>query len=231
MTLILYYHPFSSYCQKAMIALYEKEVDFEPFLIENIGDPQQRAMFEAVWPYAKFPVLHDIEAGETIPEASLICAYADGVSDAGPRLVPANPTAARRVHIFDRILDNYLHTPMQKIVGDRLRPDDQRDRFGVAEARAQIATSYDILESRIADVGWMTGAEFTLADCAAGPPLFYCSKLVPLDNHRRLRAYLKRAIERPSFKRCLDDAAYFRPYFPGDVGDVEWFDQRGQVSF
>lgn len=231
MTLILYYHPFSSYCQKAMIALHEKELAYEPFLIANLGDPQQRAMFQAIWPYAKFPVLHDIDAGETIPEASLICAYADRLGKTGPRLVPDNEAAARSVHIFDRVLDNYLHTPMQKIVADRLRAEADRDPYGVAEARAQIVQSYNILESRLADVGWLTGADFTLADCAAAPPLFYCARLVPLDRHPRLSAYLKRAIQRPSFKRCLDEAAEYRDYFPHDPGDVEWFDQRDRVGF
>lgn len=230
MTLILYYHPFSSYCQKALIALYEKEVDFEPFEVD-LGDPAGRAMFQAVWPYAKFPVLHDIDTGVTLPEASIICEYVDGLSKHGPRLMPSDPEEARRVRIFDRVLDNYLHTPMQKIVADRLRPEGQGDPFGVAEARALIATSYAILESRLADVGWFAGREFSLADCAAAPPLFYAAKLVPLDQHKRLRGYLSRAMERPSFKRCLDEARDFRPYFPGAPEDDEWPDKPNQMAF
>ncbi len=230
MTLILYYHPFSSYCQKALMALYEKEVDFEPFKVD-LGDPQGRAMFQAVWAYAKFPVLHDIDTGATIPEASIICEYVDGLSNNGVRLVPTDPEEARRVRIFDRVLDNYLHTPMQKIVADRLRPEGQRDPYGVAEARALIASSYDILESRLFDVGWFSGREFSLADCAAAPPLFYAAKLAPLDKHRRLRAYLQRVMERPSFKRCLDEARDFRPYFPGAPEDDDWADKADQMAF
>jgi glutathione S-transferase len=125
MTLILYYHPFSSYCHKAMMALYEKEVAFQPFQID-LGDERSRAQFAAIWPYAKFPVLHDIGAGVTLPEATIIAEYADGLSAAGPRLIPEKADEARGIRLYDRLLDNYLHTPLQKIVGDRLRPEGQK---------------------------------------------------------------------------------------------------------
>lgn len=224
MTLILYYHPFSSYCHKAMIALHEKEVAFEPFLID-LGNERSRAQFAAVWPYAKFPVLHDVSAGVTLPEATIIAEYGDGLSAAGPRLIPENPAEARGVRLFDRVLDNYLHAPMQKIVGDRLRPEGKRDPHGVEEARATLATTYKLLESRLSDVGWMAGGNFTLADCAAMPPLFYAAKVAPFTGHRRLSAYLSRAMERPSFRRCLDGARSFRSFFPGAPSDAAWPDE------
>lgn len=230
MTLILYYHPFSSYCQKALIALYEKQVDFEPYKID-LGDPRQKTEFAAVWPYAKFPVLHDIDANVTLPEASLICEYVDTLSQTGPLLMPARADEVRGVRLFDRILDNYLHTPMQKIVGDRLRPENARDPYGVAEARDLIAATYRLLESRLVDGQWIAGRDFSLADCSAAPPLFYASKLVPLDGHPRLAAYLQRMLARPSFKRCLDEARDFRPYFPSAPEDGRWPDEDGRLSF
>jgi glutathione S-transferase len=224
MTIILYYHPFSSYCQKAMMALYEKEVAFEPFLID-LGNERARAQFAAIWPYAKFPVLHDVSAGVTLPESTLIAEYVDGLSESGSRLIPLNPAEARGVRLFDRVLDNYLHTPMQKIVADRLRPPGKGDPHGVEEARATLATTYKLLESRLSDVGWMAGSSFSLADCAAVPPLFYAARLVPLTGHRRLAAYLERAMKRPSFRRCLDEARSFRSFFPAAAGDAGWPDE------
>lgn len=224
MTLILYYHPFSSYCHKALIALYEKQLAFEPFEID-LGDPRSKAEFASVWPYAKFPVLHDIGRGVTVPEASLIAEYTDQIGgDTGPKLMPEAPAQARNVRLLDRLLDNYLHTPMQKIVGDRLRPEESRDPYGVAEARALIATTCQVLESRIGSEGWIAGRDFTLADCAAAPPLFYVSKLMPIDPYPRLHRYLLRMLDRPSFRRCLDDARAFRSFFPADPGDGPWID-------
>ncbi len=230
MTLILYYHPFSSYCHKAMMALYEKQLAFSPFLID-LGDERSRAQFAAIWPYAKFPVLHDIAAGVTLPEATIIAEYADGLSAAGPRLIPEKPDEGRGVRLFDRLLDNYLHTPLQKIVGDRLRPAGKGDPHGVAEARATLATTYKLLESRIGETGWIAGPDFSLADCAAAPPLFYAAKVAPLAGHRRLSAYLKRVMERPSFRRCLDEARPFRRIFPADPADHGWPDEDQRVVF
>jgi glutathione S-transferase len=217
MTIILYYHPFSSYCQKAMMALYEKEVAFEPFLID-LGNERARAQFAAIWPYAKFPVLHDVSAGVTLPESTIIAEYADGLSPAGPRLIPTDPAEARGVRLFDRTLDNYLHTPMQKIVGDRLRPPGKGDPHGVEEARATLATTYKLLESRLSDVGWMAGGSFSAA------------RLAPLTGHRRLAAYLDRATNRPSFRRCLDEARPFRSFFPAAASDAAWPDEVGPAA-
>lgn len=230
MTLILYYHPFSSYCHKVLIALYEKEVAFEPYKID-LANPRQRAELAAVWPYARFPVLHHIDTGITLPESSIIVEYVDGLSSAGPQLLPADPAVNRNVRLFDRTLDNYLMTPMQRIVADRLRPEDKKDPAGVAEARAMLDTSYALLERRLNPTGWIAGPDFTLADCAAAPALFYAAKLAPLAAHLRLQAYLQRVMERPSFRRCLDEAQPYRQFFPSAPGDGDWPDDRSRLSF
>ncbi len=231
MTLILYYHPFSSYCQKALIALYERELAFEPFLVD-LGDERQRAEFAALWPYAKFPVLHDIDNGVTLPESSMIVEYADGLSDRGPRLLPTDPVRLRNTRLWDRTLDNYLHAPMQKLVADRLRPEGARDPHGVAEARATIATTYGLLERTIPPQGWLTGPDFSLADCAAAPPLFYAARLVPFTDHPRLQNYFERLMDRPSFYRCFEQARSYREFFPAAPGDAPWPDELpSRVAF
>lgn len=230
MTLFLYYHPFSSFCQKVLIALHEKELDFEPYRID-LGDERSRGELTAIWPFGKFPVLHHLEAGVTLPESSIINEYVDALSNAGPRLLPADAAGARNVRLLDRILDNYLHAPMQKIVGDRLRPDGRRDPHGVEEARATIATLYRQLERGLGANGWLNGAAFSLADCAAAPPLFYASRLVPFGAHPRVQAYFGRLMERPSFQRCLDEARQYRDLFPAAPDDGPWPDEAPRVAF
>ena len=224
MTLILYYHPFSSYCQKALIALYEKQLEFNLYRVD-LGNEHEKAGLATIWPYAKFPVLHDTEARVTIPESSPIVEYVDGLSDKGPRLLPEASRAEdlRSVRLWDRIIDNYLHTPMQKIVGDRLRPEGQRDPYGVADARATIQTTYRLLENRMPEDGWLGGAEFSLADCAAAPPLFYCAVVARFgSDYPKLARYFGRLMARPSFMRCVEEAREFRHFFPSDEGDAPW---------
>ena len=210
MSLRLYYHPLASFCWKALIALYETGTPFEPIIVD-LGDATSRAEFLKVWPMGKFPVLRDEAAGRTIPESSIIIEYLAQHHPGRAQLVPADADLAREVRLRDRFHDLYVQEPMQKIVGDRLRPADQKDPYGVAQAAAQLATSYGIIDREMAARTWATGSSFTMADCAAAPALFYADKVVPFgDDHRNVAAYLRRLTERPSFARVIEEA---QPYF------------------
>lgn len=229
-TLHLYYHPFSSYCQKVMTALHERELPYERHVVD-LGDPRSKAEFAAIWPFAKFPVLADDYGRVTLPESSLIIEYLDTLSASGKRMTPIDPTHLRAVHLLDRVIDNYVQTPMQKIVGDRLRPEGKRDPHGVEEARALLETSYRFLEERIVET-YLSGPDFTLADCAAAPALFYAQKVAPFaDRYPLLGAYLERVLDRPSFRRCVEEARSFREFFPSADTDAEWPESVNRMAF
>lgn len=216
MTMKLYYHPLSSFCHKALIAFYERDVPFEPVVV-NLGDPAERAALAALSPVGKFPVLRDEAAGATVPEASLIVEYLDRAGTAAP-LVPAEQDAALQVRLWDRFFDLYVHLPMQRVVAECFRPEGAKDPHGVAEAKAQIARSWDILESHLTGAGgeWAAGA-FSLADCAAAPALFYANIVEPFAGHERVAAYFERLRSRPSFARCIAEAKPYWHMFP-----LEW---------
>ena len=218
MALKLYYHPLSSFCQKALIAFYERQVPFEGVIID-FSDPAQRAALEAIWPIGKFPVIRDEDRGRTVPEASLVIEYLDRAHAGPPPLVPADPETALRVRLWDRFFDNYIHLPMQKVVGDNLRPEGSRDPTGVAEAKAQIAKSWGLLDAHLArtDGDWMIADTFTLADCAAAPAIFYANVVQPFDGLERVQDYFSRLLDRPSFARCIEEAKPYWQYFP-----LEW---------
>ena len=229
-TLHLYYHPFSSYCQKVMTALHERDLPYERHVVD-LGDPRSKAEFAAIWPFAKFPVLADDYGRVTLPESSLIIEYLDTLSASGKRMTPIDATHLRAVRLLDRVIDNYIQTPVQKIVGDRLRPEDKRDPHGVEEARALLETSYQFLEPRIVQT-YLSGPDVTLADCAAAPALFYAQKVAPFaDRYPLLADYLQRMLERPSFARCVEEARYFREYFPSADGDADWPESSGRAAF
>lgn len=210
MTLKLYAHPFSSYCQKVLIALYENGTPFEYLTLD---DAKNGAALEALWPIKKFPVL--VDEGRTILEASIIIEHLD-LHHPGPvRLTPEDPRAALEVRLLDRFFDNYVMTPMQKIVTDRIRPEEDRDRYGVTEARAMLGKAYDWLDRTLAGREWATGTTFSLADCAAAPSLFYADWAHPIsEQFPRVRDYRRRLLTRPSFARAVDEARPYRPYFP-----------------
>ena len=214
MALILHYHPFSSFCQKVLVALYERDVPFEGIVLD-FSDPEQKAAFERLWPMGKFPVLRDEAAGATIPESSAIVEYLDRAHPGPSPLVPADPDLALKARLWDRFFDNYVELPLQKVVGDTFRPEGAHDPHGVEEAKALLVRAYDLLEERLAETGpWIAGESFTLADCGAGPALFYAAMVRPFDRHPRLEAYYARLRARPSFARAVDEARPFRAFFP-----------------
>jgi glutathione S-transferase len=210
--LTLHYHPFSSYCQKVLVALYENATPFTPHLVD-LGDPEARAALRALWPICRFPVLVDDD--RTVPESSCIIEHL-ALRHPGPvELIPTDAEAALEVRLEDRFYDAYVHTPMQKIVGDALRPDGARDPHGVAEAEALLDLAYDMIEARMADRTWACGDAFTLADCAAAPALFYGDWARPIGPDRpRVVAYRERLCARPSFARAIDEARPWRKHFP-----------------
>jgi glutathione S-transferase len=208
----LYAHPFSAYSQKALIALYEHATPFE-FAMLSPDDARVGAEFVALWPIKRFPVL--VDQGRTVCESTVIIEYLDLHYRGQAPLIPDDPRTALDVRMLDRFFDNYIMTPMQKIVGDRLRPETARDPYGVEEARTMLDTAYRWLEDRMQEREWAAGDAFSLADCAAAPSLFYADWTHAMDpSLRRVRDYRQRLLARPSFARAVDEARPYRPLFP-----------------
>jgi len=150
------------------------------------------------------PVLEDAEQGVALPESSIIIDYLN--QRFGGDLIPDDPAKALEVRAQDRFFDQYVHTPMGKMTRDRLRPEDQRDPYGVTEAQDQLARAYDLIEARMAHRTWAAGEAFSLADCAAAPALFYADGSVPIGDRPNVRAYLQRLKARASYARALKEA-------------------------
>jgi len=206
MSLTLYYHPLSSYCHKVLVALYERGSEFERRIID-LGNASDRAELAAIWPPVKFPVLRDHARGRDLAESTIIVEYLDRCEGSGPGMVPADPEVALVARLWDRVCDNYLQGPLQEIVRDRITGA----RGDLAPARALLATAYGMLEKQLATGPWLAGADFTLADCAAAPALFYAGTLVPFAQpQHNLKQYFERLVARRSVRRVIEEA---EPYF------------------
>jgi len=214
MTLTLYFHPFSSYCQKAVIALDETATPFTGKVI-NLQDPASVGELKAVWPLGKFPVLRDDARNRSVAESSIIIEYLDHFYPGAVKLIPADPDLAHAVRAKDRFFDLYISDPMSKIVTDTFRPEGTNDPHGVAQSQDLLRKAYDILETGMANKTYAMGEAFTMADIAAAPALFYADLVMPLaDAHPHTAAYLDRLMKRPSFTRALREAQPFHTFFP-----------------
>jgi glutathione S-transferase len=216
----LYFHPLSSYCQKALIALYENDTPFRPHLID-LWNEASRAELARLWPIAKFPVLRDHAKDRTVPEASIIIEYLAENYPGRTPLVPPESAPARQTRLRDRFYDLYVNDMVGKIIGDRLRPQGKSDSHGVAEAKARLACALGMVEQEMAGKTWAMGDAFGMADCAAAPGLFYANLLMPLAAaHKNAAKYLDRLLARASVARVVEEAEPYRGLLPKETTDA-----------
>lgn len=212
MSLVLYGHPFSSYTQKALIALYENAIPFE---FRNLGPdtPEYAADWLRLWPLAKFPLLLDGE--RSVVETSIIIEYLHFTHPGPVRLLPDDPLAALDVRFLDRFFDLHVMSPVQHAVGGALSGDATLRREGMEHAVTKLELAYGWLEGHLAGRSWAAGDSFTLADCAAAPSLFYADWTHRIaDTYPNVLAYRARLLARPSFARAVEEARPYRPLFP-----------------
>lgn len=215
MSLTLYYHPFSSYCWKALLALHENNVPFTARTID-LSNEKEAAELKALWPIGKFPVLQDSSRNHIVPESSIIIEYVDQHYPGKAPLIPADRELARQTRMRDRFFDFYVMDQASKIITDHFRPAGKNDPHGVEMAGKTLAKAYDVIEKDMANKTWAMGDSFTLADIAASPALFYADLVEPLaSRHKNAAAYLDRLKTRPAFIKVLKDAlAVLPPGFP-----------------
>jgi glutathione S-transferase len=217
MSLTLHFHPLASYCHKVLMALYENETPFTPNIVD-LGNERERAALLILWPIGKFPLLRDGARDQVVPESSIIIEYLDRYYPGRTQFIPENADLASEIRLRDRFYDLYVHEPMQKIVGDRLRPADKKDPHGVGEAKARLRTSYGMIDQAMAGQSWAVGEAFSLADCAAAPALFYANEVLLFgDEHRNVAAYLDRLKARPCYARVLKEAEPYFAMFPREA--------------
>jgi glutathione S-transferase len=212
MTLTLYGHPFSSYTWKALIPLYENGT---PFAFVNVdpANPEAMPRLLQLWPLGKFPVL--VDGDRTILESSTLIEHLQ-IHHPGPvRLIPADADAAIEVRMLDRIFDNHVMGQMQRRVNDSLLPPERRDAALAADVNAQLDKIYAWLDAWLEGREWAAAGQFSLADCAAAPALFYADWVHQIGaEFANLRAYRARLLARPSIARVVDEARPYRHYFP-----------------
>lgn len=214
MSLVLHYHPLSSYCQKVLVAIHETGA---PVALRhlNLGDAAERDAHRARWPLGKMPVLEDTAGGRVLPETSIIIEWLQQRHPGAQPLLPGDPDACLEVRLWDRISDQYVMLPLQQAVAAELSGDAQRAAEALAVASTQLETAYGVLEKQLQGHEWLAGDRFSLADCAAMPALFYSAAVRPFAaDHPALGGYFERLLARASVRHVLGEARPWLKYFP-----------------
>ena len=199
-----HYFPLSTYSQKALIALFDKGVAFVPVHVRVLDDEVKTA-FRQLYPIGKIPLL-ETNDGTLLPESSNIIEYIDYKYGRGDRLIPAQPESARQVRYLDRVADLYLNNPVVTMLFDGWKNPEQRNPSAVTEAQRLLDITYKQFDQALADQHWLAGDDFSMADCAAIPPLFYAQKVYPYSDYSNLTRYYAQACERRSYAAVLREA-------------------------
>jgi len=202
MAMKLYYNPISTYSQKVLIAFYEKGIEFEPNIV-NLMDPDDLAKYREVYPMGKIPCLV-LDDGHLIPESSIIIEYIDGMGE--PRLIEGDSEQTRKIRFKDRMFDLYLDDPVVTLLFQDMKPEDQRDPEQIKTAHFRIDTMYGFMEGEFGKQSFANGEQFTMADCAAAPALFYAEQTAPFAEYKNISAYWERLKQRPSIQRTHEEA-------------------------
>lgn len=201
----LFYAPLSTYCMKALVALYEKELEFTPEFV-NPMNADSWAAFKKIWPIGKIPLLV-LDDGRRIPEASIIAEHADRMSDRGPRLVPEDEASALEVRLHDRLFDLYLNDQVVQLLFEGRKAEAERSSETIRRATDRLNAMYGLMEDHLTTRKWAAGDGFSLADCAAAPGLYYGRMVAPFDDRPAIRGYWERLADRPSFRKVEEEAA------------------------
>lgn len=209
----LHYFPLSTYSQKVLIALKEKQISFTPKLVNLFNPDEKTAYRENVFPLGKIPLLVR-EDGWLFPESSIIIEYLDTNFDTGTQLIPDDKEAARQTRFFDRTSDLYLNDAVTTLLFQGLRPKEEQVQERIEDAKFHLQCTYGYYDQMLASKSWLAGENFSMADCAAIPPLFYAQKVAPFKEHENLTRYWEQALNRTSYKEVLEEAEPFLKDFP-----------------
>ena len=211
MSLQLFAHPFSAYCQKVLIPLWADGIEFEYRMLDE-EHSENFAELERRWPFKQFPVL--LDDGRPVIETTVIIEHLQAHHPGPNRWIP-NGEQGRQTRFLDRFFDLYVMNNMTVPVFNALRPEGTRDPYGVEKAMERLRTAYDWLEANLGDGSWAVGDQFTLADCAAAPSLFYADWVEEIGPSRpRLAAYRARLLAHPIVARAVDEGRPYRKFFP-----------------
>lgn len=205
----LYYHPLSTYCQKVLIALYEKGLEFEPEIV-NLMDEESRTKYREIYPIGKIPCLV-LDDGHMIPESSIIIEYLDPL--AKPTLIKGTAEQIRKIRFKDRVFDFYLNDSISTLIFQSMKPESEQDQERTDRARYHVDTMFGLMENEFGQQPYANGEEFLMSDCAAAPALFYAEQVAPFSENKNIAAYWGRLKSRPSIQRTHEEAAPFLAAF------------------
>lgn len=211
-----YYNPVSVNARRVWIALLEKQIPFEPILVNLDGD-QFDSDFTSVNPLQRVPVIVDNEL--RVVESLAILDYLEAkYSDRS--LMPSKPEDVAKVRMVEMVAVNELQPATIPLTRQMVGLDVDHQKLDAAKER--VIAVLQFYENLLDKHSYFVEEELTFADIVAGTlvpslPLFGFS----LEVYPRLKAWLERLAMRESWQQTMPQSEVIEAALPNIIKILE----------
>jgi glutathione S-transferase len=188
-----YYNPISVNARRVWVALLEKQIPFEPILVNLDGD-QFHDNFTAINPLQRVPAI--VDNGFRVFESLAILDYLEAKYPT-PSLMPNQPEAIAVVRMIETTTVVELQPatiPLtQSLVGLEV------EHWKLEAAQQRVTTILQLFEELLNEKTYFVKEQLTLAEVVAGTLV----PSLPLDDYPRLKAWSERLSQRESWQQTV----------------------------
>ncbi|MBE9036325.1 glutathione S-transferase family protein [aff. Roholtiella sp. LEGE 12411] len=198
-----YYNPLSPNARRVWITLLEKEIPFEPVLLNLDGD-QLQSDFLKINPFHHIPVV--VDNGFQIVESLAIMDYLESKYPI-PAMLPTEPQALATVRMVQMVTANELFPQVIALIYE------SEDSPQFAQAKQNIDKVLQFLTPVLGDRSFFGSDQLTLADIVAGIAIHSLPLLgFHLSNYPSLNQWSERLMQRPVWQKTKLSAEDFEAF-------------------
>ena len=188
-----YYHPLSPLARRVWIALLEKNIAFEPIIVNLKNGEQFQPEFLKLNPFHHVPVI--VDDGFRVIESLAILDYLE-IKYPEISLLPSNLETLAKVRMVQMVTCTELGSQILPLILN------SEDGLKLVKAKRNIKRILGFFSEILGNDNYFGGEQFTLADILAGNAVVLISKLgYDLSSFSNISAWNQRLLDRVAWKK------------------------------
>lgn len=198
----LYFNPRSTFSRRVLISLLEKQIPYEPVVLDMAAKAHKAKDYLAKNPYGRVPVIDD--GGFVLYESTAILNYLEATHPK-PALAPSDAKGRALVDMYMKLCDIQMGVHMGAVIfPKRFLPKERWNVEAMNVATAAIESHFDVLRMQLAGKTYLVGEKFSLADLVYLPFLQFLP-LLDFEPPPAVRDWAARLLERDSAKQTVPE--------------------------
>ncbi|MGF1541623.1 MAG: glutathione S-transferase family protein [Pleurocapsa sp.] len=187
-----YYHPLSPFARRVWITLLEKQLNFEPIIVNLERGEQLKPKFLQLNPFRRIPLV--VDGKFQIIESLAIMDYLEVKYPENP-LLPGNPELLAKVKMAQSITNHELGSPVISLIFN------DTDSIKIAKAKRKLNRICKFLSELLDEAAYFGGDRLSLGDIVAGNGLILINKLgFNFENFPKIDRYCQRLMKREAWQ-------------------------------